>query len=165
MREGTHRVWVRRAAAAVAIWGLTLAFAVFTDRSPHVIAVAAATLAVLTIVWLCTDAFEYEHVAEWILYRAPAAGRTFDPRFSRLSQQLDEDQDRQATAVALHASLTSIADRLLSDKHGVDRLAEPAAAREILGPQAWSYLDSGPEPSADIFTPQLFDTLDTLESL
>jgi hypothetical protein len=165
MRDWLHRLWVRRAAAAVGVWGLTLAFAVFTDRSPHVLAVAAATLAVLTIVWLCTDVFEYEHVGEWILYRAPAAGRTFDPRFSRLSQQLDEDRDRDATAVALHASLTSIADRLLLDKHGVDRLAQPAAARDILGPQASSYLDRGPLSGVDIFTPQLFDTLDTLESL
>jgi hypothetical protein len=159
--------WVRRAFAALGVWVLTVAFFMFTDRGPHPVAIGAATTATVTIVWLCTDAFDEGGTAEWTLYRAPAPDRTFDPRFSRLSQQLDGDPDRQAAAQTLHASLNAVADRILVDKYDVDRARQPAAAREILGPRAWTYLETTPAAGSGPrgFPPQLFDTLDTLESL
>lgn len=159
--------WVWRALAAVCVWAAALGFVVLTERELHPLELAAASTAVLTVLWLCLDAYQHAGEAQWSLYRAAAPERTFDPRFSRLSQQLDEDTDRQSASTALHASLVAVADRLLLDRYDVDRGREPAAARRILGDRAWSYLDTGPGPGADtvVFTPLLFDVLDRLESL
>ena len=103
--------------------------------------------------------------AQWSLYRAPAPARTFDPRFSRLAQELDEASDRRSASLAVHTSLSAVADRILFDRYDVDRARDPDAAREILGEQAWTYLDTTPRNEKMVFSPQLFDVLDRLESL
>lgn len=95
----------------------------------------------------------------------PSPARTFDPRFSRLSQQLDEASDRREASVAVHASLIPVADRILFDKYDIDRELHPEAARAILGEDVWSYLHSRPGSEKVVFSPQLFAVLDRLESL
>jgi len=159
------KVWLQRAAVGICVWLAAIAFAIFTERHPHPLALAAAVAAVLTVVWLCVDAFQTTEAPQWSLYRAPAPPRTFDPRFSRLSQELNEATDRRAASVALHTSLSAVADRILLDKYAVDLEREPAAAREILGEQAWSYLEARPSSEKVVFSPQVFDVLDRLESL
>lgn len=157
--------WVKRGLVALCAWAGTFGFAVLTDRHPHPVALAAATTAVLTVGWLCADAYQHAENADWSLYRAPAPERTFDPRFSRLSQELDEDTDREAASIALHADLTAVADRILLDKYDVDRQSQPAVARDILGDRVWAYVDVPPSNDRVVFTPLLFDVLDRLESL
>lgn len=128
-------------------------------------ALAAATAAVFTVGWLCADAYQHAEKPEWTLYHGPATERTFDPRFSRLSQQLDENTDRAAASTALHADLTAVADRVLRDKYDVDRHLQPAVARDILGDRVWTYVGDAPVNDRVVFTPLLFDVLDRLESL
>jgi hypothetical protein len=159
------RRWLKRALAAVCVWLAAIGFALFTERHPHPFALGAAVVATLTVGWLCVDAFQGAETPQWSLYRAPAPARTFDPRFSRLSQELDEATDRQAASLAVHGSLSAVADRILLDKYGVDLEHDPDTAREILGDQVWSYFEATPDGDKIVFSPQLFAVLDRLESL
>jgi hypothetical protein len=159
------RRWVKRVAIAVCFWIGTMGFAVFTDRHPHPFALAAATAALFTVGWLCTDAFEDAETPQWTLYRVASPERTFDPRFSRLSQELDEATDRKAASRALHASLNAVAGHILLAKYDVDLGRQPEEARSILGERAWSYLDATPGDDRVVFTPLVSDVLDRLESL
>jgi hypothetical protein len=157
--------WLLRGLVAIVVWGATIGFAVFTEHHPHPIALGGAVAATLTVVWLVTDAFVSAEPAQWSLYRAPAPARTFDPRFSRLAQELDEASDRRSASLAVHTSLSAVADRILLDRYDVDRVNDPDASREILGEQVWTYLGTNPRNEKVVFTPALFDVLDRLESL
>jgi hypothetical protein len=159
------KLWLKRTAAVVVVWAVTLGFALFIDRHPQPIALAAGVAAVLSVVWLCVDAYQDPGPADWSLYRAPAPARTFDPRFSRLSQQLNEADDRQEASVAVRTSLSAVADRLLLDKYEVDRHRDPESAARILGDQVWRYLTSDADADQVTFSPQLFAVLDTMEAL
>jgi len=157
--------WVLRGVAGVCLWGAVIGYAELTDRRPHLLALAGAVAALLTVVWLCADAFELADPPQWSLYRSPSPERTFDPRFSRLSQELAEASDRRAASVALHNSLAAVADRILLDKYDVDHAHQPEAAREILGEPATSYLEAEPGIEKVVFSRLLSDVLDRLESL
>ena len=159
------KVWLKRALAVVCVWGAAVGFAVFTERHPHPLPLAAAVAAILTVVWLCVDAYQDAESPPWSLYRSPTPARTFDPRFSRLSQQLDEAADRREASVAVHASLAAVADRILLDKYDVDRERDPEAAHEILGEDVWSYLSTAAGSEKVVFSPRLFAVLDRLETL
>ena len=65
----------------------------------------------------------------------------------------------------MHVSVERVADRILLDKYGVDRAAEPATASQILGNQATAFLAADPAADKNVFTPQLSDVLTRLESL
>ncbi len=159
------RRWLKRVVAAFAVWAFILGFAVFTERDPHPIPLAAAVAAGLAVVWLCTDIHQGEETPEWSLYHAPAPARTFDPRFSRLSQELNEASDRRSASRAVHTSLSKVADRILLDRYDIDRASNPVEARAILGERAWSYLTTKPGDEKVVFSAELFDVLDRLESL
>lgn len=157
--------WVWRIVTAVGLWGAAIGYGELTDRTPHLLPLAAAVAAILAVVWLCTDALEVSEPPQWTLYRSATPERTFDPRFSRLSQELAEASDRRSASIAVHRSLTAIADRMLRDRYDVDRAENPSAARDILGEPAASYLDTVPGTEKLVFSPLLFDVLDRLESL
>lgn len=154
-----------RVVAAVALWGLLIGYAKLDDRQPHAVGLAAAVGAVLAAVWLCVDAYEVADPPQWTLYHSRPVSRSFDPRFSRLSQELAEASNRQAASFAVHVSVERVADRILLDKYGVDRAAEPATASQILGNQATAFLAADPAADKNVFTPQLSDVLTRLESL
>jgi hypothetical protein len=157
--------WLARAVTAVAVWGLLLGYARLDDRQPHPVGLAAAVVSVLAVVWLCADAYEVARPPEWELYHSRAPARSFDPRFSRLSQELAESSSREAVALAVQTSVGAVADRILLDMYGVDRGRDPEAARRILGDQTADYLVRDPRRDKDVFTPQLSAVLTRLESL
>ncbi len=135
------------------------------SASPIRSLLAAAVAAILTVVWLCVDAYQDAEPPQWSLYRSPSPARTFDPRFSRLSQELDEASDRREASRGGAYESVPVADRILFDKYDVDRELHPEAARAILGEDVWSYLHSRPGSEKVVFSPQLFAVLDRLESL
>lgn len=159
------RRWVWRIVTAFGVWAAVIGYGELTDRRPHLLALAGAVAAILTVVWLCVDALELSDPPQWTLYRSPTPERTFDPRFSRLSQELAEAADRRSASIAVHRSLSAVADRILRDKYDVDRARDPSAARDILGEPAASYLEAAPGTEKAVFSPLLFDVLDRLESL
>jgi hypothetical protein len=159
------RRWIVRAVVAGCVFGAVLAFALLTDRSPDAWVVAGSVVAVLAVVWLGMDTIELADPPDWSLYRSASPARTFDPRFSRLSQELAEAADRQGASLALHQSLADVADTILLEKYDVDRARAPAAADEILGEPVTAYLASEPGTERVVFSPALFDVLDRLESL
>lgn len=159
------RLWALRAAAAVVVWGVVVAFAYFIERPPHLVVDAAAVGALLTVVWLVADASDLAEKPDWSLYHSPSPDRTFDPRFSRLSQELADASDRRAASTALHDSLDAVADRILLDKYDIDRTRDPEAARTILGEDVSTYLAKVPGSEKTVFSPELSAVLDRLESL
>ncbi len=150
---------------AVVVWLALLGFGSIDDRKLYPVALAAAVAAALAVVWLCQDAYIVAEPPQWALYHSPAPSRTFDPRFSRLSQELADASDRQAAALAVYTSVAGVADRILRDTYVVDRALDPAAADRILGESISSYLAAGPSRAKNVFSPQLFDVLTRLESL
>ena len=158
--------WVWRIVTAVGLWGAAIGYGELTDRTPHLLPLAAAVAAILAVVWLCTDALEVSEPPQWTLYRSAAPERTFDPRFSRLSQELAEASDRRSASIAVHRSLTAIADRMLRDRYDVDRRREPdrqPATYSVSPRRRTSTAVPGTEKL--VFSPLLFDVLDRLESL
>jgi hypothetical protein len=159
------RRWLARMVIAGCVWAAVIGYAELTDRRPHLLALAGAVVALMTLVWLVADVLGLADPVEWSLYRAPSPDRTFDPRFSRLSQELAEASDRHAASVALHASLSAVADRILLDTYDVDRAADPSRARDILGDDTVWYLEAEPGAEKVVFSARVSAVLDRLESL
>lgn len=159
------RLWAPRAAAVVLIWVLVVAFAYFIERPPHLVVDAAAVGALLTVGWLLADATGRAEPPDWSLYHSSSPDRTFDPRFSRLSQELADASNRRAASLVVHDSLDAVADRILLDKYDIDRARDPDAARTILGEQVSAYLCQVPGSEKTVFSPELSAVLDRLESL
>jgi len=157
--------WLARLAVAAALWGALCLWANLDDRNPYYLGLAAAVLASLTVVWLCVDAYSVALPPQWEIHYSHSPGRTFDPRFSRLSQELAEAANRQAAATALHESIESLADGLLRDKYGIERGTDPEEAQRVLGPEVTAYLATEPRREREPFSPRLFDVLTRLESL
>jgi hypothetical protein len=157
--------WAARGVVAVAVWALLVGYVRLDDRQPHPLGLATAVVAVLAVVWLCSDAYAVAVPPQWQLYYSRSPARTFDPRFSRLSQELAEASNRQAAATAVHTSLADVADRILLDTYGVDRARDPDGARAILGEATTAYLAADPTRQKDVFSRQLLDVLTRLESL
>ncbi len=159
------RRWLFRGVVAAAVWAALLGYAALDDRQPHPVGLAAAVTAVLAVVWLCTDAYEVAEPPQWALYQSISPDRTFDPRFSRLSQEIAEASDRKAASRAVHQSLSQVADKILLERYGVNRGVDPDAAREVLGGPTSAFLGVDPEDDARVFSPALSDVLTRLESL
>jgi hypothetical protein len=159
------RRWAGRAAGAAALWLLVLGYAYLDDRTPHVVGLAAAVTAILAVVWLSVDAFEDTRPTYWRIHATRIPTRTFDPRFSRLSQMLAEASDRRAAAEAVHSSIAAVTDALLRDKFRIDRHDDPAAARALLGDEVWVYLNDGHGNDKNVFSERLLGVLARLESL
>ncbi len=157
--------WLLRGLVAVAVWAGVTGFAELTDRRPHLLALAGAVAAVVAVGWLCTDTLGLADAADWSLYRSPSPDRSFDPRFSRLSQELAEATDRRTASAVLHASLVAVADQILFDRYDVDRARQPVEAKDILGERATAYLAAGPGAETDVSSPRVSHVLDRLESL
>lgn len=157
--------WFYRALLAVGVWGVALGYAALTDRTANYVPLAAAIAAVLTVIWLCADAYSLSESPHWMLYRAPPARRSFDPRFSRLSQELTDAADRQAASLALHTNLTAVAEQILLDRYGIDSELSPDRARDLLGADVDDYLRAQPGNAKVVFSPTVFTVLDRLESL
>lgn len=157
--------WVWRALFAAFTFGVALGFAALTDRTANYVPLAAAIVAVLTVIWLCVDAYGLSEPPRWLLYRSPPVQRSFDPRFSRLSQELTDFADRRAASRALHTSLTAVADQILLDRYGVDRDQAPERAHQLLGDEVDDYLRSPPGATKSVFSSTVYHVLDRLESL
>ena len=158
-------MWLLRVLGAASVWGLIVAWAVLDDRDPHYIGLAAAVGAAFAVIWLWVDACSFALPPQWYVYNRRPIARSFDPRFSRLSQELAEAASRQEAAVAVHLNVAKVADQILVDKYGVVRSRDVEEAARILGPETSAYLVANPNRERDVFSPQLFDVLARLESL
>jgi hypothetical protein len=159
------RHWLNRIAVGLAVWGFLVWWARLDDRHPHYLGIGAAVAAAFTIIWLCADAYSVAIPPQWEMYYSRSVGRTFDPRFSRLSQELAEADSREAAAIAVHNNVARVADQILVDKYGIDRSADPDRAAQVLGPEITGYLASDARRERDVFSDRLFDVLARLESL
>jgi hypothetical protein len=157
--------WGSRVVTACFVWVVLVGYGWLAERETHYLALTAAVAAVMTVVWLCTDAYAVALPPEWHLYYTRSPARSFDPRFSRLSQELAEASDRRAAALAVHSSVEKVADVILVDKYGIDRAADPQAAGLVLGEETMDYLAANPERERDVFSDRLFHVLERLESL
>lgn len=158
--------WTHRLLATAGAFGVLWAYAWLSDRSPEPALLAFAVVALAGVVWLALDTIDQGVAVQWrISPRYAPSRRGFDPRFSRLSQDLSESTDRQAVAFEVHAVLGRVADDLLRSKYNVDPTADPEHAREILGEPLADYLANRPQYPRRGFDRQIGRLLERLESL
>lgn len=159
-------LWTQRLLAAIGSFGALWAYGWLSDRQPNAVLLGFAVVALAGLAWLARDTVESDIGVQWRItpQYAPSL-RGFDPRFSRLAQDLSESTDRQAVAFEVHAVLGRVADDILLSKYGVDPGADPARAREILGDPLADYLASQPRYHRRGYDRHIGRLLERLESL
>lgn len=166
MRTDRWAFWTQRVLAVAGAFAALWAYAWLSDRQPSVLLLGFAVLALAVPVWLARDTVSSATAVQWrISQRYAPSLRGFDPRFSRLAQDLAESTDRAAVAVEVHAVLSRIADDILRSTYGVDPDREPETARRILGPLVADYLNSPPRYPRHGYDRQIGRLLERLESL
>lgn len=157
--------WLPRGLIPAVVFAMVWLYAAGSGRSVYPVSIAAAAAAGASVCWLWVDTCYLDEAPRWRLYRSATAWRTYDPRFARLAQEVAESSNQKAAVAAIHAHLVRVADRLLLDTYAVDRAADPAGARQVLGEPLATYLDAGPARERQVVTPRVLAALDRLESL
>ncbi len=138
----TRRTWARWLTISAAAW-VVLYFGVKGiggDAEPVLLAAlvlsAVGTVGVVGMVNAITDEVDWTPPHR---SRSRAWGR--DARFSRLAQSLTDGGNPAALAVRIQRELGAVVDHRLESTYAVDRLADPQAARRILGDDLADYLE------------------------
>ena len=131
--------------AILLIVGITVAVEVFmivSGMGPDLLLVAAAAATIGVGVWIVLDTAEAVPSVASIgaVVRQEPVHRV-DRRVTRLRSGLAHGQTDSLSAERLHTSLVAIIDDQLRAGHQVDRVADPAAAAAIIGPELASFID------------------------
>jgi hypothetical protein len=85
----------------------------------------------------------------------PAAGPSHPAELERLERQVLFTETSGLDAQRLRLALREVAAHRLATRHAVDLDADPAAARELLGPELWAAVGRAPDRQADRDGPRL----------
>jgi hypothetical protein len=144
MKDSTT-LWLKRFGSAclcgLAIWGFTA----WVGLRPEAAMVIVVTVAVFAVVWLVRGVAAETAPVDWKPLHRPA-GSSFglDPRFSRLARSFSDGNDPKSVAEQVHYTLVRAIDERLAAKYGIDRQADPEAARRVLGELLTSYVELPP---------------------
>lgn len=157
---------MKRLVGAGVVIAVLVGFSFLGERTFVPALLVLGVLAAAAVYILVADEAAEMLTVRWTMPpRFASAGHTFDPRFTRLAQQLSESADRAGVAVEVHRSLAAIADDLLASRYGVDRARDPAAARAVLGDSLSDYLDRPPSYPRNGFGRKVSALLTRLEEL
>jgi len=158
--------WLKRVAAVVVIWAAVVAVGVLFQMSPRPLLLAAAVLAGGSLLWLVTDIGTATQTSRWqIAATVSQVTRGSDPRVGILHRSLSDPDDRRGYSRNVHPTLVSVVDERLRTRHGIDRAAEPARAREVLGDDLADFLRQPCPGPAGREPRHLADLLTRIESL
>lgn len=128
--------------AIVSITVITQLFMIVTDMGPHLLLVAAVCAVVGTVIWLLIAvghrAVRYETVSE---PHRPLPIRLPDLRITLLRQGLSYGRQDNQIPERMYESLVTLVDDELAATHGIDREAEPDAARAIIGDELMRFIE------------------------
>lgn len=136
------RTWARWVAISAGGWLAVYlgAKALGSDAEP--VLLAALVLSVVGFVDIVGIVDEVTDEVDWTPpHRARSRAWGRDARFSRLAQSFSDGSDPAALAVRVHGDLSAVVDHRLASTYAVDRHADPAAARRILGDDLANYLE------------------------
>lgn len=138
----TRRTWAQWVAVSAGGWLAIFlgAKALGSDAEP--VLLAALVLSVVGFAHIVDDVNEVTDEVDWAPpHRARSRAWGRDARFSRLAQSFTDGSDPAALAVRVHRDLCAVVDHRLASAYAVDRHADPAAARRILGDHLADYLE------------------------
>jgi hypothetical protein len=136
-------------AAIVATTVVVESFMIVTDMGPRLPLVTATCALAGASIWLLVsvgrEAVRYETVSE--PHRSPVE-RLPDLRITLLRQGLSYGRHDDQIPAPMHASLVASIDDELAVAHGIDRVADPAAARAVVGDDLMRFVDAPDEARA-----------------
>jgi hypothetical protein len=143
------------------VWALTA----WVGLRPRPVLVILTVLAALACVWLIEDVAGDRHALDLNPPRRRLTPRWgLDPRFSRLAASLRPPHDLDLVASQVHATLVGIVDERLGAHHGIDRAADPLAARAVMGPELSSYVEQPPAARRNLMA-HLSDMVTRIEAI
>ena len=152
-------VWVT--VTALGAWG----FATFVGLRPRPLLLAGVVLGSFAVAWVLSDVGQRVGRVDWDPPRRRVTARLgLDPRFLRMSALMRNESDRRLVSFRVHRDLVRVIDDRLNAHHGVDRTAQPDAARHILGPMLSQYVEAEPH-ARQLHTRYLQDLLTRIEAL
>jgi hypothetical protein len=156
----TRRVAVPLLAAGAA-WALTA----WIGMRPRPLLVVLTVLAAFACWWLVEDLAGSRYALELDPPRRRLIPRWgLDARFSRLAATLRPPHDPQLVASQVHATLVGLVDERLIAHHGIDRAADPNAARAVMGDVLADYVDHEPTARRNLM-PYLSDMVTRIEAI
>jgi hypothetical protein len=127
--------------AAGAVWALTA----WIGLRPRPLLVVLTVVAAFACWSLVADVAGARHALNVDAPRRRLVPRWgLDARFSRLAATLRPPHDPHLVASQVHATLVGIVDERLLAHHGVDRAADPDAARAVMGDVLADYIERPP---------------------
>ncbi len=133
----------RRVAIALALWLLLSIELLRSDAQPSLLVLAAIIALIATGVFLAIDLSKEIVAVEWPTHSSHAP---VDTSLQKRADRLRADASGAAGAytTTLHDTLVALVDDRLLANHGVNRLADPQAANELLPASIQRLLD-GPD--------------------
>jgi len=129
--------------AIVAITLLVQLFMIVTDMSPHLLLVATVCVLSGVGVWLVfalgKKAVRYESVSD---PHREQPGRLPDLRVTLIRQGLSYGRHDNLIPQRMYDSLVTLIDDELTVNHGIDRAADPEAARAVVGNELMRFIES-----------------------
>ena len=141
------RTWARRVGVTGVIWGGLVAGMTAAEMDPRPLLLAAVAGALVLAVSLVYDVgWEPATPAAWPDVRVDRATSAGDARVHQLQGVIEAAISSNERVARLRDLLTSIADERVRAHHGVDRAAEPARYRTIVGDDVVTWLELGDSP-------------------
>lgn len=134
--------WRRRLLLTVIIAVAATVAMLLLGMHPRVVLVGAIVAAVATICWLVLDVGPLVEEVDWERH---ADRREFwprsDMRVNLIRARLHRERSRGDEWASTGDDLAALIGDRLHSAHGIDPVAEPAAAAEVLGPELAAFMD------------------------
>ncbi|MGI8577853.1 MAG: hypothetical protein ACR2KG_08015 [Nocardioidaceae bacterium] len=135
-------------------------------NAPSPLILGGIVVTIFMALWLWTDTFRVTDSSSWAPPSPSFVGqRGVDHRVQRLTGLLASGRYQANVAAEVHSSLVKIVDELLETRHGVQRAADPVAARAILGDQLWGYVSRPARQRLTGYRTYLAELLTEIEAL
>jgi hypothetical protein len=147
-----NRWWLRIALLVLAGTVIEVVL-VGAGMQPKLLPVAVILAAIAAVGMLAFDLVASAAPAVWPDGAPPEPPvRVLDSRTESLVRMATREREQEGPSHRLHATLVSLVDDRLRDRHGVDRATDPAAAHRMLGPELTRLVET-PPPGAQLAEP------------
>lgn len=154
--------WKRPAAAIVALTIVADGFMVLTNMGPDLVLVTTLCILVGVALWSIFDLMNAAvEVIQLAAIPAPQPVQATDRRVMRLRGGLVYGRRDGTSLERLRTSLVELLDDQLRAAYQIDRVADPAAARAVLGAELSAFIDD-PRAAQRLARPQQLDRVLTL---
>lgn len=147
------RRWGLRIAIPVVAGAVIEIVLVGAGMQPRLLPVALILAAIAAVGTLAFDLVVTATPAAWPDSAPPEPpALVLDHRTESLVRMATRERSQLGPSHRLHATLVSLVDHRLRDRHGVARAADPTAAHRLLGPELVALVET-PPPGAQLAEP------------